>query len=109
MAEAGIAPFLRPTAVAVDAVAMYKQFWTRVKDRQWQGKVNLDTQRGLRILRSEVCEFGGNWLPERATGISGACDQVTRIIYWAWDHKLCELAIADPSSLGAPVLPNMEG
>ena len=89
---------LTPTAVAIDAVAMYRQFLTRKRDRAWQGKVALDANRVLRILRSEVAEFGGNWLPRCASGIAAAVDRITRILFWQWDDQMCELARTDPSA-----------
>ena len=45
------------------------------------------------------------WEQDKPATELATCDQVARIIYWAWDHKLCELAIADPSSLAARLCP----
>ena len=99
-------PLLRPTTVVIDAVAMYKQFETRVKDRVWQGKVALDTERQLRVLRSEVSDFGGCWLPSSASGISGAADRCARLLFWDWDDRLCQLADDHPTSLAAKLCPH---
>lgn len=98
--------FTRPTEVVVDAVAMYKQFETRVKDRMWQGKVALDTERNLRIMRSEVSDFGGCWLPSSASGISGAVDRCSRLLFWEWDDRMCTLAADEPASLAAKLCPH---
>ena len=93
------AHYLRLTQVVVDAQAMYRAFDTRQKDKVWQGKAALDLDGVLRILRSERCEFGGNWLPRSASTIAACIDACARVIYWKWDDELCRLAVEDPSAL----------
>ena len=93
------AHYLRLTQVVVDAQAMYRAFDTRQKDKVWQGKAALDLDGVLRILRSERCEFGGNWLPRSASAIAACIDACARVIYWKWDDELCRLAVEDPSAL----------
>lgn len=96
---------LRPTAVIVDTVAMYKQLLTRQKDRVYQGKIALDSHRLLRILRSEVSDFGPSWLPVAASGFAAAIDSCTRIIFWEWDDRICQMAEKNASSLAAKLCP----